>query len=121
MNYSVRIDLAKLQGATLMNIKGKTATKRCLLIPVDDADLFVGEKGVYLDAVAWEQREQKYDSTHCVKQSFPKSKMDAMTEEQRRQLPILGSLKPMQQQGGMQPSDTYEATTIAENADDLPF
>ena len=29
-NFGIRIDLLKLKGAFLRNIKGKTSTKRCL-------------------------------------------------------------------------------------------
>ena len=41
-NFSIKTDLLKLKGAFVTNLKGKTATKRCLIIPVDDAGLFIG-------------------------------------------------------------------------------
>lgn len=35
-NIGIKINLQALQGAFLKNLTGKTATKRCLIIPVDD-------------------------------------------------------------------------------------
>ena len=45
-NFGIKIDLLKLKGAFMRNLKGQTATKRCLIIPVDECDgIFLGEKG----------------------------------------------------------------------------
>lgn len=44
-NYSIKADLLKLQGAFVTNITGKTATKPCLCIPLDDSGLYNGAKG----------------------------------------------------------------------------
>ena len=44
-NFSIKEDLLKLKGAFITNFKGRTETKRCLVIPVDDSGLYVGEKG----------------------------------------------------------------------------
>lgn len=35
-NFSIKEDLLKLKGAFITNFKGRTETKRCLVIPVDD-------------------------------------------------------------------------------------
>ena len=35
-NFNIRLDLLRLQGAFTRNLKGKTTTKRCLIIPIDD-------------------------------------------------------------------------------------
>lgn len=44
-NFNIRLDLLRLQGAFTRNLKGKTATKRCLIIPIDDnPGMFLGEK-----------------------------------------------------------------------------
>ena len=91
-NFSIKTDLLKLQGAFVTNLKGKTATKRCLIIPVDESGLFVGEKGVYLNMTAIEMENPKFSETHCVKVSLDKEKFEALTEEQRRALPIIGGM-----------------------------
>ena len=59
MNYSISLNLSHLDGAVFTNLKGKTTTKRCLIIPIDDAGLYAGEKGIYLNLVAYEQRDAK--------------------------------------------------------------
>lgn len=43
-NFSIKEDLLKLKGAFITNFKGRTETKRCLVIPVDDSGLYVGGK-----------------------------------------------------------------------------
>lgn len=119
-NYSIKLDLLKLKGAGVTNIKGRTATKKCLVIPIEDARLFLGGKGVYLDLSAWESREPgKYGDTHGVKQSFPKETLDAMSEEERKALPYLGNMKPIVQQAAQQmPVNGYVAM---DDDPDLPF
>lgn len=51
-NSSIKVNLLQLKGAFVTNLKGKTATKRCLVIPVDDANIYVGQKGCYLNMTA---------------------------------------------------------------------
>jgi len=122
-NYSIKADLLKLRGAFMMNLKGKTATKRCLCIPVDDAGLFVGEKGVYLNLTAVEMQEPKFGDTHFVKVNLDRAAYDALSEEERKAIPILGGLHELEPQvRTMVVSQTIDAKTAVENAeDDLPF
>lgn len=123
-NFSIRIDLLKLKGAFLKNIKGTTATKRCLIIPVDDCDgMFLGEKGCYLNLNAIEMQNPQYNDTHCVKVNIPKEQREAMTEEQRNAVPILGGLRPLERkQETMQVDGTLGADAFDPNdGEDLPF
>lgn len=48
-NFGIKIDLLKLKNSFVTNLKGKAATKRCLVIPIDDSGVYLGEKGVYLN------------------------------------------------------------------------
>lgn len=114
-HFRIKTNLLNLEGAFLTNIKGRQSTKRCLCIPVNDAKLFLGQKGVYLDLVAFERREPTGDDTHLLKQSFSKAQQDAMTEEQRSKLPILGSMGELKTQ-----VVAVEGEVTAE-LDDLPF
>lgn len=91
-NFSLRIDLLKLKNAFMSTIKGSTMSKRCICIPIDDAPLFLGQKGCYLELTAIEVREAKYADTHCVKLSLPKDVYESMTPEQRGAIPILGGM-----------------------------
>lgn len=120
-NYSIKTDLLKLNGAFVTNLKGKTATKRCLIIPVDEANLYVGEKGVYLNMTAIEMREPKYSETHCVKQSLDRERYDAMTDEERNAQPILGGMKQLERKATeMNVTGMVDGASMINN-DDLPF
>lgn len=71
-NYSIKADLLKVKGAFVKDLKGRTgAVKRCLIIPIEDSGMFLGEKGCYLNMTAIEMREARYNDTHCVKVSLP--------------------------------------------------
>lgn len=99
-NYDIKLNALKFKGAGVMSIKGKAQTKRCLVIPIEDNNLFVSAnidgkvKAVYIDLNAYALREPKYEQTHLVKQALSKEVRECMTEEQVKALPILGGLKP---------------------------
>lgn len=120
-NYGIKIDLLKLKGASVMNIQGRTAKKRCLIIPVDECDgMFLGEKGCYLSLTAIEMQNPKYNDTHCIKPDIPKEQREAMTEEQQAAIPIVGGLHAIErQQATMQVNGTIGAGAFAD--EDLPF
>ncbi len=121
-NQSIKINLTKIPGAALVNLKGNTATKQCIVIPVEDANLYVGEKGVYLNLVAFQYREPKFADTHMIKQDLDKEVYDALTEEQRKALPILGGMKPMvTQQHPMEATTGTMEVVPTEGGDGLPF
>lgn len=102
MNFNVKINLLKLKKAAVANIKGKTAAVKCLVIPIEENDLFVSidenkkAKAVYLDMTAWEAKNQKYDDTHYLKQSFSKDKRESMSADELKNVPILGGLIPFE-------------------------
>lgn len=120
----MKIDLLKLKGAFLRNLQGKTSTKRCIIIPVDDCDgMYLGEKGCYLNMTAIEMQNPQFNDTHCVKVNIPKEQREAMTEEQRNAVPILGGLRPLERKKEtMQVSGTLGAEAFDPyDGEDLPF
>lgn len=115
-NYGIKVNALKYQNSGIMNIKGRTGTKRCLVVPIEENHLFVSAnddgspKAVYLDLNAFALREPKYDQTHLVKQSLPKDVRESMTKEQLDAMPILGGMK------------TFDNTPVnAAAACDAPF
>lgn len=122
-NYGIKIDLLKLKGAFMRNLQGKAATKRCLIIPVDDCDgVYLGEKGCYLNMTAIEMREPRYNDTHCIKPDIPKEQREAMSEEEQKAIPILGGLHAIEVQvQQMAVSGTIGQSAFAPDDDDLPF
>jgi len=77
-----------------------TPSPSCLIIPIDDnPGMFLGKKGCYLYAVAYETQNNQYGDTHMVKPDLPRDVRERMTEDERRNQPILGNMRPMQPHG----------------------
>lgn len=107
-----------------MNIQGKTTTKECIVIPVEENQIFVTRddngkaKGAYLSLTMWEnQTPSQYGDTHYIKQHFNKEYREAHAEEMK-QTPILGNVKPIKTKE--QPFAQAETSAVAVD-DDLPF
>lgn len=122
-NYGIRIDLLKLKGAFMRNLQGRSATKKCIIIPVDECDgMFLGEKGCYLNMTAIEMQNPQYSDTHCIKPDIPKEQREVMTEEQRNAIPIIGGLHAIERQTQQMSVDTtIGADAFAPDDEDLPF
>jgi hypothetical protein len=116
-NLNIKINLRALKNTVIVNVPGKTATKQCIAIPIADNDLFVGEKGIYMSLSAWESSGLKDKKTHLVKQSFSEDVYKAMTEDERKSIPILGDVKPFEAKSGTVES---EVEAVPQD-DDLPF
>ena len=123
-DYSLKVRLTQLTGAFVKDLTGRTATKKCIIIPVDDNPcMYVGEKDVYLNIAAFATDNQQYGDTHMVKPDLPKEVRERMTEDERRNQPILGNMRPMQPQGGTV-SGTMQASDFVNDQgedDDMPF
>ena len=112
-NFSTKIDLLKFAGAKLVQTKGG---KRGVFIPTDgNPMIFVGAKGVYLNLTHIRLKaESQFGDTHLVRGNIDRDAYDAMTEEQRHALPILGNSRPLK-------SAEMAATSIElSDDDDLP-
>lgn len=120
-NYGLKMNLLALGGAFVANIQGKTAKKRCVCIPIEDAHLYEGEKGVYLSMNMWVSKNSQYGDSHYLTQNLPKEVRDAMSDEEKKSLPILGNVKVME----LPPKQVQEAVEIPassnDDLDDLPF
>lgn len=116
-NYSIKTDLLKVKGAFVTNIKGKSATKRCLCIPIDDSGLFLGKQGCYLNMTAIEMQNPQFSDTHCIKVSFDKEVYEKMTEEEKKAQPIIGGLHQLERKQEQMPVNGY----MEPEEDDLPF
>jgi len=119
---SGKLNLLNLHGVVKM-IPGKMGPVECVVIPLEKNKLFKGEKGIYLDLIAFEiahdkRREGSKDS-HLLKQSFSKEVRESMTEEQIKALPILGSLQ-VWDESFTESEPVSSSTTLGED-DDLPF
>lgn len=108
-NYNLKIALTKLKGAKVMEIQGKTCTKTCVVIPIDNEEGTVRDsykiktdagpatkylEDVQLNLTAFEFREKKFGQTHGIKASFSKQRMESMSEDELRSMPFIGNMKP---------------------------
>ena len=117
---SSRINLLMLK-CSVVNMKAKSGMMDCLVIPIEKNGLFKGEKGIYLDLIAFELANKKEGSkdTHLVKQSLPKEVRESMTEEEVKAMPILGN-HAVWSDGQSSQEPTSTAAPIDETSD-LPF
>lgn len=129
-NLNISVNLLKLKAA-VMGVKGKNQVKKCVVIPIEDNDIYSkvddnGNVSVFLNLTAWENRQQsQYGDTHMVKQSHSKEWNEAHTDEQRRDEPILGNARPVIErtiESVNCPTAEVEATPFPnQEGDDLPF
>ena len=115
-NISTKLNLLAIPGAKKTELEGKGGKKvNVVVIPIEYANLYNGEKGVYLDLVGFPLKQQRENSkdTHLVKQSLPK-------EKQTDDMPILGSHIDW----GFSKSESAPLPVSASSTtqeDDLPF
>lgn len=109
-NLNIQIDLTKIPGAREMDVTRGDVTRKCVVIPIDNAVGTVcdeykakGPDGlptvrffndVKLNLVAIEYRQQRHGISHGLKLSFSKEVTERMTEEQMYDSPWVGTVKP---------------------------
>lgn len=121
MRFNIKLNLLNLRNAAITRIKGAQETKLCLVVPIEDNWLYVGEKGVYLDLTAFELRDAgRNGETHLLKRSLPRNAYKTMSEEERRTQPLLGSMRPAESHAQAAAVVTAPEA-FAEDAEELPF
>jgi len=116
---TLKLNFTQLKHA-VRKMKGESGEMDCLIIPIESNALYRGDKGIYLEMIAFEVKEKKDSKdTHLIKQSFSKEVRKGMTDEQLKSLPILGNMRIW--------DDLPETTVNIEpvndplEQDDLPF
>lgn len=119
---TIKLNLLKFRNACVLKIQGRTGKKACVVIPIEDAHLVAGEKGVYADLLECELKQPgQYGDVALVRQSLPREVFDAMSEDERRAMPILGSVKPLQARSVADEAEEVPAAAVEVPDDDLPF
>ncbi|MBR5271821.1 MAG: hypothetical protein IKU25_00280 [Clostridia bacterium] len=121
--------MLKFKSACIVSVKGKTATKRGVFIPIEDNNMFISAdeemkpKGAYVDFIAFENTELgRYGDTHSIRQSVAKEVRDRMSEAEKNAIPFLGNMKPYEIQNAAQDANApYVETVPDECYEDLPF
>lgn len=133
------LNLAKLTNVGIMTIKGSTCNKKCVVIPVDDNDIYVkveektdkqGNKYVgrkySLGIEIYESREtDQYGNTHYMKPSTSKEyiRNHSQADLDLRNKMYLGNLHPVAIPSNNQAGtvDAPPAEIVPTENDDLPF
>lgn len=126
-NFQGKLDFLKFKNSCVISVKGKTGEKKGVFVPIEDNGLFVTTdennkaKGAYFNFAVFENKQVgKYGDTHMIKQSLDKDIRSKMSEEEKRAMPILGNMKPMELQNASQAVEAPVAPLVQEE-DDLPF
>lgn len=122
-NQLISVQLTKLNRVGRTSATDKNGNKiDCLVIPIALNHLFVSDNNeVFLNAVAWESDKLKNGQTHLLKQSLPKDVVEKMSEDEKKNLPILGNMKPLKSES--KPLEVYSLSSSAPEpvpANDLP-
>lgn len=94
-NYNLKLDLSKFNGFGKITLQGQSGQKkRCVVLPIEDNQIFEGEKGTYIDLVCFETEGSEYGS-HMVVVSKTKEEQEHEKQTgERIRKPIVGNLKP---------------------------
>lgn len=106
----------------VMEAQGKKGKVKGIFIPLEANRLKQSDKGekcVYLNIVGFEMKEKKEWATHIVKQSLSKEVRDSMTEEEVREMPILGNFDVDNTPG--ETSNDAGGGKVFDEKSDLPF
>lgn len=92
-NYSLNVNLLKIDGASLQT--NPNTGKRAIVIPVDDADIFVNESNTaaYLGMNMYESRNSQYGESHSLKLKFSKATIERVGVEAIKAKPFIGNAK----------------------------
>ena len=116
-NFTVKINLALMHGVKL--ITSKKNNEKYVCIPLSENYIFEGKKGLYLDLTAYSY-DGKFGESHFLKNRIPKDIYEKMSEEDKRNTPILGSLSPLEMDNGItEKADFQEFDEVSEK--DCPF
>lgn len=110
-NYSLNINLMKIDGATLQT--NPITGKRAVIMPIDTADIFVNESGTaaYLGVNMYESRNSQYGDSHSLKLKYSKEAIARIGVDAIKAKPFIGNAKEKQAynaDGGQQPTQSQQ-------------
>lgn len=118
-NFNIRLNLAALKrtGVKELPRKDGSGTIRCVVIPVEENNIFVSEKGnIFLTLDAW-STDSPYH-THKIRRSLTQLERQQLTREEKNAL-WCGEMKII---GGNKNKQTSQQTQNTQNSyDDIPF
>lgn len=126
-NFNLSIDLTKFWGAKIITSK---SGEEVIVIPIETNKLKKTTKGAVMAYLQATEKKQPgtYGDTHFIKPRFTKDTFASLTDEQRDNIPFVGSVYAPQNNygnnngGGYNNPNTYTPTNIsATDIDDSIF
>lgn len=122
-NYNIKLNLAALKKTGVREIPKKdgSGSIRCVVIPVEENNIFVSEKGnIFLSLDAWSTDSQY--STHRIRRTLTKAEREQMSKDEKNAM-WCGDMKPINyngnNNGGYKQNNTTQTTP--NSYDDIPF
>lgn len=116
-NFTVKINLALMNGVKL--VTSKKDNEKYVCIPLSDNYIFEGKKGLYLDLTAYSY-DGKFGESHFLKNRIPKDMYEKMSEEDKKNTQIIGSLSPLEMDNGItEKADFQDFNEVSD--EDSPF
>lgn len=124
MEVSVNLSRLKHVVKTTKNAKGDDI--QVLILPIKENSLYMGEKGsISLNIKAYEMKEPRVDgrkvTTHILKQSLGKEVYSTLTEEEKKELPIIGNVYEWEGDYSVGNIQSKEIDDTVEIDDDMPL
>lgn len=135
--FSGKINLLSFRNACVTTLRRSSGEKKGVFIPIDDNHLFVSSddsgkaKSVYANFMAFENQMDRYGESHRLKLSVPKEALANMNEDEKKNIPYIGNMKPYFKAGTTNATTTESVTQAPANqpvrqssqsaVDDLPF
>lgn len=100
-NFRVDIDLSKFRNSCVMELKRGSEPVQCLIIPLAENNLKVyNNGGIYANFnVSEMQKSNNYGATHYIKRFLTKDEYKALSDEEKKNQPFFGSMKPLDKNG----------------------
>ena len=124
-NFNLTIELSKFFGANRVTTK---SGQEVVVIPLDGNPITIGKKGnVYLSLEAREKKQiDPWGGTHFIKPKYKKDDFVKLTDEQRDNIPFVGTCyMPQNNYGGNanthNPQNVYTPSANPTDIDDSMF
>lgn len=127
-----KINLAKLNNAMVKELKGRSGMVKCVIIPVEENNIYCGNNGsAYLSFTCNERPvKSEWGETHTIRPQVSLDKYRTMSKEEKMSIPFIGGLSRVEfksnyNDGGSRGQVNYhEANSTPSHEDptgDLPF
>lgn len=93
-----KINLAKLNNAIIKDMNGRKGPVKCIIIPVEENNIYLGNNGSAYLSFTCAERPAKSDwgETHTIRPQVSTEKYRSMTKEERMAIPFIGGLSRLE-------------------------